>query len=347
MNNPFLKLVGNSYEPFSFAEKSATIIYTLGKYVQLLILPHPLTHDYYPRHIGIMSFGDWQVLLSLAIYAALIVFILRGLKNRRLISFGIAFFLITLSIVSNIVFPVGTNMAERFMFMPSLGFCLVAAILLAKIGEKVPISSINRMSLIAFLIVGGLFSLKTFTRNPAWKDNYTIFTTDIETSPNSAKLQTSVGGETIEHFKNSTNEVEKKAKITEAIGHLQKALEIHPTFKNPYLLMGNGYFYLNDFDKAIAAYNKGLELDPNFKDIKQNLALLYREGGRIIGQQQNNLPKAIEYLSKAIEMDATDVSAMSFLGTAYGMSQQPQKLIEVLSKALAIRFDKQIGRAHV
>ena len=337
MNNPFLKLVGTEYVPFSFAEKAATIIYTLGKYVQLLIVPQPLTHDYYPRHIGIMSFGDWQVLLSVAVYVGLIVLILRGLKNRSLVSFGIAFFLITLSIVSNIIFPVGTNMAERFMFMPSLGFCLVLAILISQQAA----GGRRQAAIGIFLALAGLYSLKTFTRNPAWKDNYTIFTTDIETSPNSAKLQTSVGGETIEHFKNSTNEVEKKTKITEAMGHLQKALEIHPTFKNPYLLMGNGYFYLNDFDKAIAAYNKALELDPNFRDAKTNLSLTYREGGKIIGQQQNNLPKSIEFLSKAIEIDPNDAAAMSYLGTAYGMSNQPQKLIEVLTKALAVRFDKQ------
>ncbi len=341
MNNPFLKLVGNTYVPFDFAEKFATITYTLGKYVQLLIFPHPLTHDYYPRHIGIMSFGDWQVLLSVAVYIGLLALILRGWKNRSLISFGIAFFLITLSIVSNIVFPVGTNMAERFMFMPSVGFCLVLAVLLAKLASKEVQTGVNRQGLGVIVVIVALFSLKTFTRNPAWKDNYTIFTTDIETSPNSAKLQTSVGGETIEHFKNSPNAVEKKTKITEAIGHLHKALEIHPTMKNPYLLMGNGYFYLQEFDKAIESYNTALKLDPQFKDAKTNLALVYREGGKTVGQQQNNLPKSIEYLSNAIELNPTDVVAMSYLGTAYGMSNQPQKLIEVLSKALAIRYDKQ------
>ncbi|MBL7814118.1 MAG: tetratricopeptide repeat protein [Saprospiraceae bacterium] len=341
MNNPFLKLVGNQYVPFSFAEKFATITYTLGKYIQLLIVPHPLTHDYYPRHIGIMSFGDWQVLLSIAVYIALFALILRGWQKRSLVSFGLAFFLITLSIVSNIVFPVGTNMAERFMFMPSIGFCLVLAILLAKLGLKRHTENGQQLAIMVSLVITALFGLKTIMRNPAWKDNYTIFTTDIEYSPNSAKLQTSVGGETIEHFKNSTNEAEKKAKITEAIGHLQKALEIHPPFKNPYLLMGNGYFYLQDFDKAIASYSKALELDPQFKDAQVNLSLVYREGGKIIGQEQKNLPKAIEYLSKAVELNPNDAAALSFLGTAYGMSNLPQKSVEVLTKALNIRFDKQ------
>jgi hypothetical protein len=53
MNNPFLKIENNNYVPFSSAEKSATIVYTMGKYVQLLFVPYPQTHDYYPRHIEI------------------------------------------------------------------------------------------------------------------------------------------------------------------------------------------------------------------------------------------------------------------------------------------------------
>jgi hypothetical protein len=56
MNNPFLKLVGNQYVPLSADEKFATILFTLGKYLQLMVFPHPLTHDYYPRHIEIMRF---------------------------------------------------------------------------------------------------------------------------------------------------------------------------------------------------------------------------------------------------------------------------------------------------
>ena len=64
MNNPYLKMVGGNYVPFTSGERMATIIYTLGKYIALLLWPQPLTNDYYPRHINIMTFGDPKVLLS-------------------------------------------------------------------------------------------------------------------------------------------------------------------------------------------------------------------------------------------------------------------------------------------
>lgn len=354
MNNPFLKFVGNQYVPFDISEKIATIVFTLGKYVELLFMPFELTHDYYPRHVDIMSFGNWEVLMSVGLYISLIVLMLKNWAKRSLISFSIAYFLITLSIVSNIVFPVGTNMAERFLFMPSLGFCLAIGVLINQLviksfklnSETFKLTSINNLLdipkpvLIGLSVILIVFSVKTISRNADWKDNYTIFTTDINVSQNSAKLQNSVGGETVEHFKNEPNLAIKNAKMKEAITHLLRATEIHPTYKNPYLLLGNAYFYLNEFDKAIQAYEVGLKLDPNYKDAKQNLQLVYREGGKVIAQQQNNIPKGIEFMQKALELNPKDVETLSLLGTAYGISQQPQRSAEVLERALAIRFDK-------
>ena len=339
MNNPYLKIVGNQYIPFETSEKMATIIYTLGKYIQLLIFPHPLTHDYYPRHIGIMQFSDWQVLLSLAVYGGLVALSLRGIawqqrgwQKRDVVSFGLAFFLITLSIVSNIVFPVGTNMAERFMFMPSVGFCLVLAVILMKY--------LKNKAIYAAVGISILFGIKTFTRNFDWKDNYTIFTTDVNISQNSAKLQCSAGGAMIEKAATETNPTLKKEQLNAAIGHLRRSLEIHPTYKNPYLLLGNAYVYLENFEKAIEEYQNGLKLDPQFKDIKVNLNLAYREMGRIYGQQKNDMPKAIEYLEKSVFYNPKDGQAYSNLGTCYGLTGQTQKAIDALERALAIRFDK-------
>ena len=175
MNNPFLKIEGNRWVAFSFSEKMATITYTLGKYLQLLVVPHPLTHDYYPRHVDLMSWGNWKVLLSVIAHVGLGIYALLGLLKKKPISYAILFYLITLTIVSNVVFPIGTNMAERFIFMPSVGFCLAIGILLAQLYKKTSM-------MLPLAIVGGialLFSIKTITRNFVWKDNFTLFTLSL------------------------------------------------------------------------------------------------------------------------------------------------------------------------
>ena len=286
MNNPFLKLEGNRWVEFDTGERFATIFYTLGKYIQLLIFPHPLTHDYYPRHVDIMSFGDWQVLLSLLLYVGLGTYALLRLPKKDVVSYGILFFIITLSIVSNIVFPIGTNMSERFMFMPSVGFCLVVAVLLWRLVEMLQkgtkITNLKQMSiaLSALVLVTVLFSAKTFSRNFVWKDNYTLFLTDVEVSKNSAKLRNAAGGELVTQSVKVKDEAKRKKMVTEANAHLLEAIRIHPTYKNAYLLLGNANNYLRNYDQSIQYYNKALQLDPDFQDAINNLAITYTNAGQ-------------------------------------------------------------------
>ena len=127
LNNPFVNATKS--------EEIATVLLTWGIYFKLLIFPHPLTHDYYPNHIEITNFSNglvWFVLLMVLAMVSYVVFVLvqifRGKrKDSQLFAFGIAFFFITFSITSNLLFNIGTFMNERFVFMPLLGFVLVVA----------------------------------------------------------------------------------------------------------------------------------------------------------------------------------------------------------------------------
>lgn len=335
MNNPFLKIEGNQYVAFTAAERLATVFYTLGKYLVLLFIPHPLTHDYYPRHIGVMNWGDWQALLSLAAYLALGVFALLGLRRKDPVSYGVWFYLLTLSIVSNLVFSVGTNMAERLLFMPSVGFCVALSAgawqLLAKNDKK---ADAWRPALIVLAAVVGLFSVKTILRNPVWKNNYTLFTSDVQISPNSAKLRNAAAGELITTYEKLTQEEKEsnKGMLTEAVGHLNEALKIHPNYKNAYLLMGNAYIYLNRYEEAVVTYQKALELDPDYSEAQGNIAVAYREAGKYQGEKLNNLPKALEYLEKAYQLKPDDYETVRLLGVASGIAGNHPRALELFTK---------------
>lgn len=332
MNNPFLVWRGAQYVAMPLAEKSATIMFTLGKYIALLFFPNPLTHDYYPKHISAKNWSDVSVLFSLLLYAAFAGIIILGWRKRSVWSYCAFFYLATLFIVSNIVFPVGTFMAERFIFMPSVAFCLAVAYTLA-----LYVSSKNKnifYAVAGVLVLG--FSFKTFSRNFAWRDNFTLFTTDIAVSENSAKLQCSVGGALIDSAKNIKDETIRRSMLKEAIPHLKRALEIHPQFSNPYLLQGNAYSYLNNLDSAIFMYRSGLQLYPNSKDLRANLALVLQNKGRAVGQQ-NNLTQAIELLTESAKLNPNDGETFSSLGTAYGLNKMPQQCIESFQRALQIR----------
>lgn len=335
MNNPFLKLVNNGYVPFSGAEWLATIMVTLGRYLQLLVFPHPLTHDYYPRHIDIMNVGDWQFIVSVLLYIGLGIFALVRLPKKDPISFSIIYFLATLSIVSNLFFPVGTNMAERLLFMPSVGFSLAVGILLWRAIKKNKVF-LNQWPVLILGLVSLLMVFKTISRNTVWKDNYTLFLTDVKTSANSAKLRNASGGELVFQSTQEKNENKRINMLKQAEEHLREAIRIHPLYREAYHILGNCLNYQKRYDESVSSYLKALEIDPSYKDAENNLAITYKQGGRYFGEQQGNLEKSIAYLEQAVVMVPNDYEANRLLGVAYGIKGRPDKAIEYFSKATTI-----------
>ncbi len=339
MNNPFVKLEGNQYVPFTAGERLATVFYTLGKYIQLLIFPYILTHDYYPRHIGVMDFGDWSAWLSLVAYVALLVYALRRLPKKDPVSFAILYYLVTLSIVSNLLFPVGTHMAERLLFMPSVGYCLLLAILGYRWAAsraakgKEPAWRQFRPVLAVLAIVALAYAVRTVLRNPVWKDNYTLFTTDIQYSPNSAKLRNAVGGELVTQSLSVQDPSRKQAMLSQAIEHLQQALRIHPNYKNAYLLLGNAYNYLQEYEKSIEAYEKALALDPDYADARRNLGITYKDAGKFYGEQKGDLNRAIRYLEQAREIMPNEYEVLRLLGVAHGIRGDRVEAMEYFTLA--------------
>ena len=184
MNNPFFGM--------TFGEKTATIFYTLLMYLKLHIFPHPLTHDYYPYQIPKMTWSDWQALLSLAVHISLIAVILRGWKKRSIYAYAAAFYLVTLSIVSNLFVSVGTFMNERFAYHASLGFFIAVAYFLNEKITTVPASGAWQaggkkiaLTIFALLVLG--FSIKTLMRVPDWYSGNTLNNAAIKYSSNSAR----------------------------------------------------------------------------------------------------------------------------------------------------------------
>ena len=331
MNNPFLKWNGSTYIPFSPAEKMATIIFTLGKYIMLLVFPHPLTHDYYPKYIEMMHFSNWKVLLSLALYIVMTVLAIRGFRQKSLISFSILWFLITLSIVSNIVFPIGTFMSERFMFMPSLGFAIAVAVLLySLLKQKIG----NPVFYGAIAVICVMMMVKTITRNMVWKDDFTLFTTDVKTSKNSAKVLNAAGGALTTEAYKMKDSPDKTAMLRQAIDYLNQAVQVHPTYKNPYLIMGNAYYYLSEFELSIKAYDSALNIDPAFEDASTNLAIALRDAGRVAGEKENNLAKSEQYLMRSIQLTPNDTETLRLLGIVNGLKGDHATAISYFQKVV-------------
>lgn len=261
LNNPFIRS--------SKAQEIATVLITWGIYFKLLFFPHPLTHDYYPNQIAITDFSNPLVWVILIGCIALVVYAIMNLKKKSVIAYAISFFVITFSITSNLLFNVGTFMNERFVFMASLGFTMIIGywLYLLTISKS---AALQKVSLFSFILLCLLYGIKTFTRNFVWKNDYTLFLTDVKTSDNSIKCNISAGGSYLQMWKADKKESQKR----QAYKYLNKALRLDNHSLNAYLLLGELEFLNEHYDASYNAYYNATVIEPKNKIALENLQKL-------------------------------------------------------------------------
>jgi hypothetical protein len=179
-------------DPFAFASLSqrlATVSKTLGIYLRLFLVPQPLTHDYYYNQVPLTDFANPAAFVPLLIAIGLAVAAVAGARRRSPIAFGLLFFALEFSIVSNVFFSIGTTMAERFLYIPSLGLSISLVFALCSLSDRFLGRSGRRSIAVLLILVAAAYSVKTIARNRDWKDNLTLFTADLHASSNSAKEQ--------------------------------------------------------------------------------------------------------------------------------------------------------------
>lgn len=299
LNDPFLKWNEDKWVPFTTTERLATISFVWWEYLRLLLFPYPLTHDYYPFVIDAHTFKsalDWLGIISLL---GLSVWGVWCLIRRREIGFSILFYIITLSVALNLFFPIGTFMAERFLFTPSVGFCL-GIVMLMVVWQR-QLSKKHNWMLAPGIIIVGLFAVLTVMRNRDWKDNITLHKSALVTSAKSVKLQNDYGTIKLNQALGTADSLQRKLLIDTAFTHLQNAVTTHHTYFDALLAYGAASYYKGEYEFSVWAYQKAKELSPD--DPKAETGLFYALQGFAnfqVGQQ--DYKKAVDALKMAYQM---------------------------------------------
>lgn len=317
------------------ASRIATALFTLGMYVKLLVIPHPLIDDYGFRSIPYKSFADVWVLLTVAIYvAAGVVGLLRLFRHKKdPWAFGLLFYLATIALFSNIFFLMGSAMGERFLFFASAGFCLLAALAVDKYLLKGDADFgaflKNKVAVGALTVICVLFSYLTFARNTEWVDNATLFTKDLEKSPENGRLNYYVGNELVENVLPKETDTNKRREILrQSIMHLKKAIEIFPKYTDAFTELGTAYLNMLRYDSAEYAFKTAISQSPYQSIAANNLGTVYL--------RTEHIPEAIAAYKLAIQIKADFVQAYCNLGSAFAKVNQFDSAIVYLNQCLAI-----------
>jgi tetratricopeptide (TPR) repeat protein len=178
---PEYGLVNNPILGAGFWPARLTAIKVIGLDLWLLVCPLHLTSDRSYNQIPLAGWWDPLAWLAPAVAAAILALVLARYRKDRLIFFAAGFAGIALLPTSNLLFPIGSIMGERFLYLPSVGFAIAVVALAYRPGR-------DRIAAVALTVVIALFAVRTFARNFAWKDDLTLAANDVRVAPQSFKL---------------------------------------------------------------------------------------------------------------------------------------------------------------
>ena len=353
----------------SFVDREATALYIMGRYLLLLIFPHPLSYDYSYNEIPIVSIASAKAIVPLLACAALAVIAIKGLKKKSLLSFGILFFFITISMTSNLFVLIGATMADRFLYVPSLGFCIILACFWIRIFDvpsgKTAWLGFANPRFIPVCLVLAPYSYKTYTRNVDWHDNVSLFMTDVRSSPGSARAHYNAGTEMLDRFvlpNTDGNADARKSALRVAISELETAVKIDST---PFLFrlnLASAYMHDDNYAKAAEQALAAMRIsgtDPKpyailgsadyslgkYEDAIKYLTIATDKGLSDAGtwnylggaySSTGNFEKAKDCFEIALRVNPQSLDAYKNLGSAYGNMRQFDKALEVFKKGLAL-----------
>lgn len=313
------------------AEKYATIIFITWKYLLLLVFPHPLSWDYSFRQIPICSFDEIRVLLPLFLFTGLIVFAFISFRKKNIFSFCIFFFFLTLALVSNIFIPIAATMAERFLYFPSLAFCMAlvyACIKLFKTDTRFFLPSKQYLLFLTWFVILTSYSFKTYSHTRVWKNNLSLFESGVISSPNSSRTHSSLAYEYAVQAEQSKVPHIQREFYSKSIESFKTALKLYDGNKEGWYNIAHTYDIMGEFNQAESYYRKAIEVDPRAANSYNNLGAIYL--------RQNKYEAAKDLFRQAILLDKYYADPLGNLGAAYHFEGNFAEAIKYYEQALVI-----------
>eukprot|EP00928_Gymnodinium_smaydae_P063797 TRINITY_DN4728_c0_g1_i1.p1 TRINITY_DN4728_c0_g1~~TRINITY_DN4728_c0_g1_i1.p1 ORF type:complete len:792 (+),score=141.78 TRINITY_DN4728_c0_g1_i1:198-2573(+) len=307
--------------PISFeAEKQARVLsyaFLHGVYAKLLVWPWFLCYDYSMDAIPIVrELGDCRLLLTVAAYVGLSGAITAALaappRKRRAALVSLALMVVPFLPASNVLFPVGTVIGERLLYLPSIGLCLGFCVWAFPLSSTQSVGSgaanghggggkikaarggkaqesradLRRGAALhsiasgsprtSLFIVGlvGVFGVRTYYRVQDWSSSETLFLKDGATQPRSSKTQFNLG---ITHMQNQEWDLAVEAFI--------RCAYADPLSSLPFYRIGQIEILRGRFDSAekylAAALDKfGASLMVRDEEVFHDLAIALFQNGK-------------------------------------------------------------------
>jgi Flp pilus assembly protein TadD len=330
---------GPGLDHTSMFDRAVIMLPVSLEWLRLLFLPLQLSADYSPQHlVADRSFGLMHTAAAMTWLAVAVATWRR--RDRWPAAFvGVAMFAATISVVSNVVVPLEVLLAERLLFLPSVGWALAIGGFFG--AARFRDASVRRhITIVATATVVLAFAARSVGRAGVWRTNEVFFNQLLHDAPDSFRAHWAVGGVAFERGDSAIGERE-----------MLTAVGLYPN--NAELLRELGMLYASTdrYQPAIPLLERAVAIDSTAVSTALSLALA-------LGRTER-YPDALAVLDAVTrlhgETDATLVvrgDVLSQSGDAAGALAQFEELIRRAPDAwrfriLAAQASARAGRCDV
>jgi len=308
--------VSKRHSELSNYEYFINVFPLVSGYLWKLLLPTNLNvfYTFEPIHSLLRVKG----IVSLAVAGGFAFLVIGSYQRHRLTFFSASLLIIPLLPVLYIPALGENTFTDRYLYLPSFGYVMLAASFIAWLAQKQPRARIALALLV--LAVLASYATATLARNRVWSDDLRLWTDSVEKSPNSVMPHSELG---IAYA--------ARGETSKAIEQYRIALRMNPSFADGHTNLGLVYDEMGRLDEAIREHREALKLKPNSPAAHNNLGLALSKQGR--------WSEAIEEYRESLRLEPLSPGVHNNLGNAYQSMGRLDDAIGEYLEALRLRVD--------
>lgn len=280
----------------------------ITSYLELIFWPKYLT-----LYHSEMVFSQTEYLIRVAVFLIFLAAIVYSYFKDKFITFWLLFFLLSLlPTIIPAIFRLTWIVAERYVYLGSLGILVVGGYFWAKL---IAIKRWQGVTVSVFMLVLLLLSTRTIFRNVDWKNEDSLWIATSKTSPSSPNTHNNLG-----------DVYGRRGDLPAAIREFQTAIKLKPNYADAHHNLGNAYRDAGKISEALESYQRALSFNSNLWQSHQNLAAIY------FGQ--DNFSQALEHLQQALKINPKNSYLYMALGAVYLGKGDKEKAQEAFLTAL-------------
>ena len=311
----YLAFVNNPIQFCGPVDRILTGVRVAARAAGLLALPIDLSADYsydeIPVSRGAPGLSELGSLAFVALYAGALAW---SARRFRLAPFALAWSAFAYAIVSNVLFPIGTIFGERLLYLPSIGFAVLTAGMVAALCRGAPWRK-GLAAAIAVVLIGG-YAARFVDRCRDWGSDDLLFAAAVKVSPRSAKAHSNYGFT-----------LQRAGRLEEAMAEYRLALQIAPGLTGTGISLARTLSVSSRHEEAIDIYRNVIERDGGISFAWSGLGLCQRATGRI-EEAEASFRKALEL---SLGRSGEALAGLAALMLASGREAEVVDLLEAVA----------------